>query len=254
MNMGQDKEQPESIDTDPVDLDQYFQVMNKGLESRLVTHYKKNGFCLLSSLCERHGSDKGALKPAGHPYAWSPHTYADYYSRLFDHCRPYIKKVFECGIGTNNPDLESSMGSTGKPGASLRVWRDYFPNAIIIGADIDKDILFKEDNIKTFFVDQTDPGSIEKFWAEVEESNFDVMIDDGLHTFEAGVCLFENSINRLASSGIYIIEDVTPENLLAFKNYFSGKDYQVEFVNLLRPELGLGDNNLVIIRHITQEM
>ena len=48
----------------------------------------------------------------------------------------------------------------GKPGASLRVWRDYFPNAIIYGADIDKDILFAEERIKTFYIDQLDPVAI----------------------------------------------------------------------------------------------
>jgi hypothetical protein len=29
------------------------------------------------------------------------------------------------------------------------------------------------------------------------------MIDDGLHTFEAGICLFKNSIKHLSNEGIY---------------------------------------------------
>ena len=236
-----------------ITLDQYFDILNKGLDSRLITHYRKNRFCFLSSLCDKYGSDKGSLNPTGHVYNWPPHSYADYYSRLFDHCRPHIKRVFECGIGTNNPQFESSMGITGKPGASLRVWREYFPNAIVIGADIDRDILFDDDRIRTFHVDQTDSESVASLWTEVEESNFDFMVDDGLHTLEAGVCMFENSIGRLGPGGIYAIEDVNPKELLAFKDYFSGKDYRVEFVNLLRPGLKLKDNSLVVIRHITQE-
>ena len=43
------------------------------------------------------------------------------------------------------------MNINGKPGASLRAWRDYFENALIYGADIDKNILFKENRINTFF-------------------------------------------------------------------------------------------------------
>ena len=53
------------------------------------------------------------------------------------------------------------MSSNGKPGASLRVWRDYFYNAEIYGADIDK-TNFSEKRIKTFFVDQLDKKEIKK--------------------------------------------------------------------------------------------
>jgi hypothetical protein len=49
------------------------------------------------------------------------------------------------------------------------------------------------------------------------------MIDDGLHTFEAGSTLFLNSIDKLSSNGIYIIEDVTPQNLARYKKFFQNK-------------------------------
>ena len=39
------------------------------------------------------------------------------------------------GIGTNNPNIESSMGKDYKPGSSLKVWKEYFLNANIFGAD-----------------------------------------------------------------------------------------------------------------------
>src|SRR5262249_23189855 len=103
-------------------------------------YYKRHADSLLNALCDKYGTDKGEMRSAGHPYPWPSHTYADFIERLFDHCREYVNHVFECGLGTNNPKLQSSMGSTGVPGASLRVWREYFPNAMILGADIDKDI------------------------------------------------------------------------------------------------------------------
>jgi hypothetical protein len=229
-------------------LSQYLEQLNSSLGHRFVAHYKKNTSCHLSTLCETYGSDKGAISSAGHPYPWPAHTYADYYSRLFDHCRLHVRRVFECGLGTNNPVLVSSMGINGKPGASLRVWQDYFPNAMIVGADIDRDILFQEDRIKTYHVDQTDPHSIDNLWNEVGVDDFDFMIDDGLHTYKAGICLFEHSISKLAQNGIYIIEDVSPRNTLMFRDYFNDKNYQVDFVNLMRPRVGLGDNNLIVIR------
>jgi hypothetical protein len=215
---------------------------------KLVVHYHKNDRSLLSQLCDEYGSDKGEIKTTGHPYPWPSHTYADFYSRLFDHCRHGVKRVFECGLGTSNPDLLSSMGSGGKPGASLRVWKAYFPNAQIVGADIDRGTLFEEDRIRTFFVDQTRPETIVALWEQAGAGDFDVMVDDGLHTFEAGRCLFENSIARLSPHGIYAIEDVPPVDLLQYQQYFHGKDYVVDYVNLHRPELALADNSLVVIR------
>jgi hypothetical protein len=215
---------------------------------KLITYYEKNYDCDLAKYCDIYGSDKGELKKDGHPYPWSSHTYTDVYSRLFSSRRNEINKIFECGIGTNNPNLISSMGALGKPGASLRVWRDYFPNALVIGADIDTDILFEENRIKTFHIDQTNPNSIKTFWSLLNLSGFDIIIDDGLHTFEAGKILFENSIDYLDSNGFYIIEDVTLENSLKFKEYFKDKGYLVDYTHLYRPLIKLGDNCLIIIR------
>ena len=74
------------------------------------------------------------------------------------------------------------------------------------------------------------------------------MLDDGLHVFEAGSCLFTHSINQLADHGIYVIEDVNPSDLLRYKEFFSKTPYIVDYVTMLRPNLGLGDNSLVVIR------
>ena len=40
-------------------------------------------------------------------------------------------------MGTNKPGLVSTMGASHTPGASLRAFRDYLPNAIVHGADVD---------------------------------------------------------------------------------------------------------------------
>ena len=73
-------------------------------------------------------------------------------------------------------------------------------------------------------------------------------MDDGLHTFEAGICMFENSISKLSQNGIYVIEDVGFSSLFKFKDYFSNKKYNVDFVNLFRNDVRLGDNSLIIVR------
>lgn len=218
------------------------------LDYRMVSYYAKNPTCEISRLCDLYGSDKGELRKDGHPYPWPSHTYADFYARLFSHCRNGVKLVFECGLGTNNPELPSSMGASGKPGASLRVWRDYFPNARIYGADIDRDILFEEDRIQTFYIDQLDPVAIKDYWGKVGTKDFDFMIDDGLHTFQAGTTLFLHSIDKLAENGVYIIEDVGSADLLLYLDFFRDKNFAVEFICLHRPSSGLVDNSLISIR------
>lgn len=96
------------------------------------------------------------------------HTYSNYYYSLFNHFKDDVKLVFECGLGSNNPNIRGNMTVNGVPGASLKVWRDYFKNAQIYGGDIDKDILFEEDRIKTYFVDQLNTSSIEVMWKKLE--------------------------------------------------------------------------------------
>ena len=93
--------------------------------------------------------------------------------------------------------LPSNMTASSKPGASLRVWKNYFPKAQIYCADIDDKILFQEERIFTFQMDQLNLLSIERMWSKINKSNFDLIIDDGLHTCEAAFNLFSNSFKKL---------------------------------------------------------
>jgi hypothetical protein len=158
-----------------------------------------------------------------------------------------VKLVFECGLGTNNPDFQSNMTVDGMPGASLRVWRDYFKNAQIYGADIDKDILFQEDRIKTYYVDQLNTPSIEAMWKKIGMQNFDIIIDDGLHTTDANINLFINSFNKLKKNGIYIIEDVHTFEINNITEKL--KEFNPELVILKNKKIKYQNNNLLIIRN-----
>jgi SAM-dependent methyltransferase len=218
---------------------------------------KRNSFCMeiiypknerseLSRLCDLYDSDKGELSQNGHSYPWPSHSYADFYEMLFNANREAVGLIVECGIGT------SCMGANYKPGASLRVWSDYFPQADIIGLDIDRSVLFSEDRISTYYCDQTDARSIEDFRkaAHLSASSVDIIVDDGLHTFDAGKCFFENAIDLLKRDGTYVVEDVGRRDRKAFAEYFAGRqdEFFVQFVNLHRPDLSLWDNSLVVVR------
>jgi len=210
--------------------------------------YKSN---ILSELCEKYGSDKGFvnLDIDNKPYNWRPHTYASYYHSIFNLSRESIRHVFECGLGTNNPNIKSNMTENGIPGASLRVWRDYFFNAQIYGGDIDKEILFEEERIKTFYLDQLNSNSIKSMWENIEVEEFDIIIDDGLHEPEANYNFFINSFHKLKKNGVFVIEDVSKKYLFYLQNKL--KDYDIDIVVGFIQSQELYSNktsNLIIIR------
>lgn len=177
--------------------------------AQLVYLPKKTELC---QIMEKYGSDKGG------GIEW--HNYTRFYYDIFFPFRDEIKTVFELGLGTNNTDVKSSMGPDGKPGASLRGWREFFPKADIYGADIDKRILFQEDRIKTYYCDQTDPKTISELYDGLNNTTFDIIIEDGLHEFEANKTFFENSINKLSLKGTYIIEDIQNSEVQKFIDIF----------------------------------
>ena len=204
---------------------------------------------ILSELCEKYGSDKGFVNfdIDKKPYNWHPHTYDTYYHSIFNLSRESIKHVFECGLGTNNPNFKAHMTENGIPGASLRVWRDYFFNAKIYGGDIDEEILFEEERIKTFFLDQLNTNSIKSMWENIEVEEFDIIIDDGLHEPEANYNFFINSFHKLKKNGVFVIEDVKNKYLVYLQNKL--KNYDIDIVvGFTKSKKVFDDNNLIIIR------
>jgi hypothetical protein len=123
-----------------------------------------------------------------------------------------VTDLLEIGIGSNYPDMPSNVGATGRPGASLRAFRDFLPNAQIVGADVDRRILFQEDRIRTFFVNQLERASFSTLEAECARE-FDLIIDDGLHAPSANVSVLIFAIGRLKVGGWCVIEDIKKEAL-----------------------------------------
>jgi hypothetical protein len=119
---------------------------------------------------------------------------------------PSVRNLLEIGLGTNNMDVVSNMGASGRPGASLRAFREFLPNASIYGADVDRRILFKEDRIRTFFVDQTDLVSFSELHSL--DVKFDLIIDDGLHSPNANIAVILFGLTKLAPKGWLVVEDI----------------------------------------------
>jgi SAM-dependent methyltransferase len=223
------------------------QIFPSGHASELVHELRSINVFAPTEMCRvmtRYGSDKGQ--------GW--HNYTTVYSVLFGKLRDLPLRIFELGLGTDNPEIASSMKANGDPGASLRGWCELFPHALVYGADIDRDILFEEDRIKTFYCDQLDGAAINNLWLQPGlQDTFDIIIDDGLHTFEANTSFLEGSLEHLRLGGIFVIEDILSETIERWREcletIYSKRFPDHEFALMQLPNSSNDyDNNLLVIR------
>lgn len=113
------------------------------------------------------------------------------YATLFGHQRDKIQRVFEIGI---------------RDGGSLLMFKEYFPNATIMG--IDKGPLPKIGpdlpSIHMRHMDQSDAEALQDYTAGC---TFDLVIDDACHFGAAIEASFNVLFPLLRLGGYYIIED-----------------------------------------------
>ena len=166
--------------------------------------------CELSQLCGnmflKYGSDKSRFHDYHHAYA--------HIIKLIGQNKKI--RLLEVGIGTNTAGFISTMGEAGVPGASLRAWREIFPAADIFGADLDESILFSEERIKTFKVDQMDQSTFTNLYENCGSQKFDVIIDDGLHAPAANLNTLLFALGAINNEGWIVIEDILPKHLPMF--------------------------------------
>jgi len=132
----------------------------------------------------------------------SKHNYEKCYEQFFEPLKDKEINILEVGI---------------YKGHSLKVFKDYFPNAQIYGIDIFTRVnpntistLFNK-NIHWAKCDSTDPSCASEITKSFgKDIKFDIIIDDGLHEPEANALTLKNLWPLLKSDGIYFVEDVWP--------------------------------------------
>jgi predicted O-methyltransferase YrrM len=154
----------------------------------------------LEKLGKKYGTDK-----------IGKHNYLPYYFNLFKERRNEVKKVLEIGAGE---------------GASLRMWRDFFPNAMIYCGEIDEKRIFKEDRIEVIKCDQTIYRDLDTL-IEKTGGDIDLVIDDGSHKpiDQISTCLV--LMNKLHFGAIYVIEDVSNPKIINNLDKFYPKEIKV---------------------------
>jgi hypothetical protein len=140
----------------------------------------------LTAIGQRHGTDKA-----------SRHSYTDFYERLIGHLRDRPIRLLEFGIGGYE---DPSAG-----GNSLRMWREYFPNAEVIGVDVYDKSGITEDRIAIVQGDQSDRLFLRQLGEDF--GPFDVVIDDGSHLPAHVLTTFQAIFPYVLDGGYYFVED-----------------------------------------------
>ena len=172
-----------------------------------VQNFQNESSIALGNIFANNKSDKSTT-----------HNYHIMYSFILNKLGTREKlNVLEIGLGTNNPSLISTMGSGGRPGASLYSFRDYLPNSNIYGCDIDKQILFQSDRIKTCFVDQLKMQTFDDLSNNFGNIKYDLIIDDGLHSIGANFNTLLFALNNINENGWIVIEDIDTRTIKNWK-------------------------------------
>lgn len=119
------------------------------------------------------------------------HNYLVHYDRILSHMRKERFVLLELGVWE---------------GASLKMWEQYFPEAIIYGADIEDKRQYETERIGTTIIDTLNPESIDAFILR-NAFRLKIIIDDAGHESEAQILAFEKLFPVLDPGGYYIIED-----------------------------------------------
>lgn len=161
----------------------------------------KNAQDFLGELFTKYGTDKGI---------WG---YTPYYAALMGPARFHVRRVLEVGI-CGHRDIPNNV-----VGASLFVWREFFPNADIFGLDIDERFVFNDqERIHTARIDAYDPDELHRALTSFAvlgfgDGRFDVIIDDAVHDPDPQIRLMNQLSEWMLPGGHYFMEDVCPYKL-----------------------------------------
>ena len=139
----------------------------------------------LDALALKYGTDKSS--------GW--HDYTLHYERHLKHLKQTEFTLLEIGVGPEETK-----------GASLFMWREYFPYAHIVGLDIRPDAKSVEgERIDVEIGDSSDLDFVQNL---VRKYDPQVVIDDGSHIWSHQIAAMRSIIPVLRSGSIFIMEDL----------------------------------------------
>jgi trans-aconitate methyltransferase len=148
---------------------------------------------ILNNIGLKYGADKSSCF----------HNYLDFYEEHLPG-RDFTGRLLEIGV---------------MDGLSMKMWREYYPDAEIVGIDIkDMDFMHNTDwqvpeSVQLIKCDGTDPKQTKPL------GMFDIIIDDGSHYMKDQQASFEQLYySQLNKGGTYIIEDLWTSYIGFYQN------------------------------------
>jgi len=168
-----------------------------------------------------YGTDKG-----------DPKSYIEeFYQKTFEPLRDKEITLVEIGV---------------RSGASMKLWKEFFSKANIIGIDNLQDHNDNQTPINQDWISDgvkfIDSNAYSEEIFDKLKTNIDILIDDGPHTLESHIQLLQMYIPKMNVGGIIIIEDISyePNNLYDYvPNHLKEKSYVCDY--------GGYDNRLIVI-------
>jgi hypothetical protein len=181
----------------------------------------------LTEIANRLGTDKGTQH-------FEYHSYTETYQELFYPLKDEKIKMLEIGVA--DPRF---------PGASIKMWTEFFSNIDFIGFDINQDCKkYEKENVQIFIGDQSVTEDLNQCVSEYG-GDYDIIIDDGLHTHFHHIKSFEVLYPHLKENGLYVIEDLHAYDCDNTIEWFKEKNIPFELHN---------NNKLLIHRKQTKPL
>jgi hypothetical protein len=140
------------------------------------------GLPSLDELGRKYGTDKSTLG----------HNYLGFYERFLAPRRDNIRSVLEIGVFK---------------GQSVAMWADYFPNAKVVGLDINASAAqYAAGRIEIELADQSNSPDLERVASK--HGPFDLIVDDGSHEWPHQIISLKTLFPHVRSDGFYILEDL----------------------------------------------
>jgi len=140
------------------------------------------------------GRSLNFLEELGEKYGTTKryHDYLRHYWVHFRDIRESVRNVLEIGVETDR---------------SVRMWREFFPNAVIHGLDIDPGCkAYEQERIQITIGDQSHPAILNQCLRKMSGPP-EIIIDDGSHRPDHQILSMNYLFPRMAPRGIYVIED-----------------------------------------------
>ncbi|WP_170335330.1 SAM-dependent methyltransferase [Ruegeria arenilitoris] len=139
----------------------------------------------LDAIATEMGTDKRSAK----------HDYMRFYEALLSGYRDQKFTMLELGVGIPS-----------RRAPSLRTWKEFFPNADIVGMDIrEVSKEFEESRVHVEIGDASSPKALRRIFRRWKPS---IVLDDASHFWSHQILGFKTLFPMLPPGGIYICEDV----------------------------------------------